>query len=506
MIFVSQQLFRPLMAFIFYVLLLSGQSSVYASNDLISLFPMDKYDQSVRTWINPNDSDYETILLDQSIQSKRMEIFYDHYFGSQSPWNSHYINTIIRSPEPNTIKSLEQVIIQYFSNTGKTNDQIGYGENFRPYSSDWINSISDNVNIVQFDNLVYQDNKRGIAIDNLHARALPTDDVHYYSHTLAGQGYPFDNLQMSSLWAGTPVYILAETKNHAWYLVVTPDYIGWVKSTGIAYVDAAFVHTWTLAAKNQLAAITQTNSEVVDDQDHFIFSVYVGSVFPAVESTTMIKIMVPVMNMDHQAVIKLANVSQQQASIMPLSVTPHHFSNVLSTLLGRPYGWGNMYFYNDCSAELKNALTPFGIWLPRHSSDQVTVGKMVDMSAHDAQQRLDYLMAHGKKFLTLVYIGGHIIMYIGTHTNPYEQQSKMVMTYQNMWGLSPTPSTRRAIVGKSVIFPMLLSYPEDVTLHSLADKKYFQVSYLSDFSDGYNNKTQPTMNVRSLIYPDSLFP
>lgn len=71
-----------------------------------------------------------------------------------------------------------------------------------------LDQITYNMNIAQFANLDYNSNNRAIAIDNLHARALPTNDVHFYSNKIAGQGYPFDNLQETAIWAGTPLYVV----------------------------------------------------------------------------------------------------------------------------------------------------------------------------------------------------------------------------------------------------------------------------------------------------------
>jgi hypothetical protein len=59
----------------------------------------------------------------------------------------------------------------------------------------------------------------------------------------------------------------------------------------------------------------------------------------------------------------------------------------------------------------------------------------------------------------------------------------MALTYQNLWGLSPTPPNRRSVVGKAVLFPMLLQYPEDSSLRSLAGGGYFQVSFLDELPD-----------------------
>ncbi len=90
-----------------------------------------------------------------------------------------------------------------------------------------------------------------------------------------------------------------------------------------------------------------------------------------------------------------------------------------------------MYFYNDCSAELKSLFTPFGVWLPRHSSAQVYAGKMLDMSKDNEEQRLTYLIEKAHQLITLVYIGGHIVLFIGNYPNPNgPYHTTMAMTYQ----------------------------------------------------------------------------
>jgi len=476
----------------------------YADQGLISLFPLDNYNQNLSSWIKPSSPTYDQHLLSDDVARAHFNQFKDHYFGPSSPWSPEYVMQVISGQVPNDFKTVEQSIIKSFNNEGKPDNLVGYGANFRPYDKNWIETIANNINLSQFDKLIYQATNRGIAIDNLNARVLPTDDVHFYSHNLAGQGYPFDNLQMSALWAGTPVYIVAETRDHAWMLVITPDYIGWAKSNGIARTDQAFVNTWTNAAKAKLVAITKTKTSLLDRNGQFLLLAYVGAVFPSHEGQSGMTIMVPVANTDRNAIIKIASVSPDHATVMPLSATPHHFSNIMSTLIGRSYGWGSMYFYNDCSAELKSLFTPFGIWLPRHSSDQVTVGKMVDMSEAPQEKRLSYLIENGQRFLTLIYVGGHVVLYIGNYSD--SNHSLMAMTYQNIWGLSPVPATRRAVIGKSVILPMLLQYPEDTSLTSLAHKKYFQVAFLNQLSMSNNHMPlrQQGVDIQSLMYSETL--
>lgn len=457
---------------------------LWAENkEIISLFPMNNYNQTLNSWIKPSAADDDKSLLTAKSQVKQLDLFYAHYYGKFSPWNANYIKHIIKPHSSiNNIKSIEQSLINQYSNRNKSKKLIGYGENFIPHSTAWIDAIQTNINFSQFKHLTYKTKQRAITIDNLYVRALPTDDVHFYHYKYAGQGFPFDNLQMSSIWAGTPVYIVAETRDRAWDLIITPDVIGWVKSKGVARTSHQFIKTWLRASKNKMAAITRTQTMIIDNNNQFLFTAYVGAVFPATKHLTKIRLLVPVANTNQQAVIKHALLKSSQATIMPLTATPRHFAKIMHTLIDRPYGWGGIFFYNDCSSELKSLFTPFGIWLPRNSSEQASVGKVVDLSSVGQTQRINYLIQHGRKFMTLVYIDNHIMLYIGNYPNPHRSHVKMAMTYQNIWGLKPNPATRRAIIGKSVLLPLLSHYPEDRSLASLASRKHFKIVYLTSAS------------------------
>lgn len=148
---------------------------------------------------------------------------------------------------------------------------------------------------------------------------------------------------------------------------------------------------------------------------------------------------------------------------------------LMKTLIGRPYGWGNSGFYNDCSSELQSIFATFGVWLPRHSSTQMSAGRMIDLSASTPAQRLDYLALHGEPLRTLIYIGGHVMLYIGNTTR---NGIAVPVVYQDVWGLRPADNSRRAVIGGSVILPLLEHIPEDATLQSLAATPTFQITIL----------------------------
>jgi len=454
-------------------------SSSYCSTVPLSLFPLDNYNQQVSHWINPSMADYQKLLLSPAYQRDRTAEFYTRNFGSLSAWSPEHVQSLLdQSP---SMQDLEKQAISLYDNTNKDPSEQGYDENFRLHSEKWIQEIANNMCIEQLDSLLqFNSAKRGICINNVDIRALPTEDVHFYNFTLPGQGYPFDNLRVSCAWAGTAIYIVAETIDKAWSLTITPFGTGWVKSECIAKVDENFLNTWQNYAEINLAAITQTKIPVIDEYDIFRFSAYIGGVFPVFsKSTDSIQILIPVADKINMATISKATLSKEQATLMPLAATPQNFSILMQQLVGRPYGWGNLYLFNDCSAELKSLYTPFGIWLARHSSDQTSAGKIVDKSSASLEERIDYLINFGRKLMTIVYIGGHVFLYIGNYDN--ENQEKTPMSYQNIWGLSPEDHSYRQVVGGAVFLPILKSYPENPNLSSLANKTYFILSYLDEW-------------------------
>ena len=250
----------------------------------IKSFPLENYNQNVDHWFNKSTKTFKQALLTKKQKRSRLEDFYNHYFSTgseQSPWSEGYIQQLITPSEGPTITELEQQSIIFFDNGQKHDSaKIGYGENFSAYQPSWIASISKNINVHQFDSLQYSASQRGIIVDNVSARALPTSDVHFYKFTLPGQGYPFDNLQMSAVWVGTPVYILGHSVDKAWDFVATPNLIGWVPSASVAKADDNFVEHWSSAAKQKMVAITKTKTALVNSSGDFQYYGYVGAVFP----------------------------------------------------------------------------------------------------------------------------------------------------------------------------------------------------------------------------------
>ena len=477
------------------------------ATETVTLFPIGAYDQNVDHWLDPASPDYDRPFLSPADQQAHFKAFYARYFGTgesaPSPWNPAFVTTRIFRQQGTDIAALQQYRLDRFDNTGKSRASLGYGENFRPHDKAWIDAIAQNMNVDQFTgNPAYQPERRAIATGNLMVRELPTLDPSFFDHRLAGEGYPFDNLQISAVRPGTPLYVLGSSVDGAWHYVQTPDVQGWVRSDGVGMADAHFIDTWRAAAANALGAVIAASAPVRDNRGVFRFDAPAGTVLPlAPPVTTTVSravaaaaasapagtvaepdgapttraVLVPARDADGRALIRIATLSDTQIAPMPLAATPRHLAMLIKALIGRPYGWGNSGLYNDCSSELQSIFATFGVWLPRHSSTQMSAGRMIDLSAFTPAQRLDYLARHGEPMRTLIYIGGHVMLYIGNTTR---DGVPVPVVYQDVWGLRPADNSRRAVIGGSVILPLFEHISEDASLQSLAATRTFQISIL----------------------------
>ena len=471
----KQYFFLPVLV----LLLLVGCSTSKTQNELLTLFPIESYYRKVDAVVKPSDPGYDIPLLTQEIQQKYFTRFYDRYYGRKSPWSVDCINKALNS---SYITTTIKEALACLNNKSKEYSKIGYGANFRPHTDKWINNIYANINIVQFNNFAYKPENRAIAIDNLYGRAQPTEDMSFYHYTIAGEGYPFDYVQMTAIWAGTPLYIVGTTKDYAWSLVLSPDVLTWVRSNGIARANNKFISEWQKAAKADLVAITTTKTSILDMRGNFLFSAYIGSVFPMVGTgdNSARKLMVPAADNGY-AYLQYSMVSTENTVIMPMLVTPHNMASVIKGLIGRSYGWGNLNFYNDCSSEMKNLYTPFGILLPRNTKQLIKFAKVVDLDHTTPEERIAYMIANGRPFLTIICIDGHAILYIGNYPDPKNKNSLVAMTYQNDWGLKSTQEKNtRIIIGESSLLPLLMKYPGVQYAKPQVADKQFKVIFVDE--------------------------
>lgn len=318
---------------------------------------------------------------------------------------------------------------------------------------------------------------RAIMITESSVRMLPTTTPAFYDFKKAGEGYPFDILKDSYIRPGTPVYIFGESKDKAWKLIISPAVMGWVKSDDLAKTNETFISQWIAYAEQNLGAFTKEPVSVIDSKGNFRFIAKIGTLLPIKNDKTKgDRVLIPIKTEDGYAKIAYSFVEKDTFSAMPIKSTPKNFAKLIKSMVGKPHGWGNLYFNNDCSSEIRSLMLPFGIFLPRNSADQAQAGKKyIDLSQYNSEERLMYLVKNGKPFTTIIYINGHVMLYI---SNVKINDRVLPMTYQNVWGMKLEKKEGRSIIGGSVFLPLLSVYPEDPSLQSLANRKFFKLIYI----------------------------
>ncbi|MDF1646778.1 MAG: SH3 domain-containing protein [Legionellaceae bacterium] len=469
--------FKNIYATLFLGLITCSLTS-FAVNIPREYFQIEAYSQEASDYISPESPGYTKNLLTPDYQKLRLKQFYTHYYLSDSkglsPWSRSMVNAIFP-----VVKKAERAVQISFSSCKKEGVRKHYAENFREHDKAWWRALQNNLNLNALDGAVFQEKNRAIAVHNTFARVMPSDEPDFFNERVPGEGFPFDNFQVASVWSGTPLYILNISKDKAWSLVLTPDaYFAWVKSSDIASASPDFIKQWQEAAQRQLVAITQTKVSILDERQQFQLSGYIGAVFPLMKRDgERVSILIPSKNTHHQAVIKKGFIKQQAVAFMPLTASPEHMVKLIQQLQHRSYGWGGAFFLNDCSQELKSLFTPFGIWLPRNSGLQAKLNKKIDLSACTLDERLRVLRAEGHPLMSLIYKPGHIMLYVGNAKINHHIEA---ITYQNVWGVSPKNGETRYVIGGAVFLPILSFYPKNPQANTQANESTFKLIHLDE--------------------------
>ncbi|MDR3670767.1 MAG: SH3 domain-containing protein [Holophaga sp.] len=438
------------------------------------LFHLEPYQAMAEPWLTATG---DQALFPAPFQTRKAAAFQRAYLG---PWDPDFVaghlTPQVAGLEARVLADLQREIVAH----------TGFGPNLRPWGPGWIRRIQAQLPPTVEVPFRFRAGHRAVVTENALVRLLPSQDLFLQNPELPGQGYPFDQLQNSVLWAGTPVYLLAETRDRRWCKVLAADCAGWIRTPSLTRAGAGFVRRWRGAVRRHgLVAAIRTETPVLDTRGRFHFHAYVGSVFPRrAAGGPRPAILIPGRDpASLHAVCTKAFLEPRCGVPQPWPYTPRHAAALWHTLLGRPYGWGNLQFHNDCSAELKSFFAPFGLWLPRNSTDQRDAGRSVDLSGLGLQERLAALIRVGQPYRSLVWIQGHVMLYLGPlqYTAADGETAAGFMTYQNMWGLRPRDlPDYRAIIGGSVLFPVLERYPEAPGLQSLAERARLVVTDLGD--------------------------
>lgn len=313
---------------------------------------------------------------------------------------------------------LDQIAWGFYIYRGKP----GYGRDGRAHPPDWLGELEVNARLDEYPRGGFP----AVTVSRTDIRRLPTREPHSLSPQNPGEGYPFDNLQESSVPAGTPLRVLHSSRDGKWLLVETAYILGWTTPEAVAQVSREFIRRWE---NGRYAAIVRDKTSVRDEEGRPCFRASLGSLHPKIgEDEKRVWIWTARRDAGGQAILRRASVPREAAADLPLPMTPRRIAGLAGELVGQPYGWGGLGGKRDCSAMIRDLFAPFGVWLPRNSGDQALYGRFTGLKDLPAAEKEARIIRQGVPWRTLLWTPGHIMLYIGL------RQGKPLI-FHNFWSV-----------------------------------------------------------------------
>jgi hypothetical protein len=285
--------------------------------------------------------------------------------------------------------------------------------------------------------------KPGICVSDADVRVLPTD-ARLFSSAAAARGdrglLKLDQLQNSTVKPGEPAAIFARSLDGKWFFIATGSVVGWIEAEKAAFVDEDFMDRFIYAS---YAVFVRDNVEIRDKGGALIANAKMGTILPYEGSD----LMVPVRNKNGIASVVPYRPKPGEVEAFPIAFTPRNATRAMDEFLGEPYGWGGAGRQRDCSAMTMDYFSLFGVWLPRNSADQASVGAVIPLSNIPVEERPRTIVENGVPFATLIHMPGHIMLYLGL----YDGEPAVM---HNTWGVrvkDGSGSVGRVVIGKAVV-------------------------------------------------------
>ena len=309
-----------------------------------------------------------------------------------------------------------------------------YLENHQLASAEWFEKQIYNSNFDEYNTLV----KKAITLKNTNVRVLPTNSVMFYDPTKPGEGFPFDYNQNSLIKLNTPIMVSHLSKDRAWAYIESSTVGGWIEIGSLAFVSDEFINIFKTA--NYYVSVKE-KFPIYDP----VFREYVkvATIFPKKNN----KYIIAKNDGFQNALISYIDLKDDEVESMPLAFTSENRIKLMNQFLDEPYGWGGLLNNRDCSSFTQDYFAPFGKFLHRNSKAQTTNGKLHDVSKLTIDEKKQFIKENGVPFSTLVYLKGHIMLYIGIKNGE-------PLVAHNMWSVRLKDSEGnkyRHIVGKASV-------------------------------------------------------
>ncbi|GAA7847328.1 SH3 domain-containing C40 family peptidase [Helicobacter pylori] len=297
------------------------------------------------------------------------------------------------------------------------NKSTGYGEDLKPNAKAFNDELIKSMDIEHYPSVKI---KAVVARDS-DVRAVPTNKPFY----LSPKGYPFDRYQNSLIFQGTPVLITHFNTDKTYAHIQSSFVYGWIKVSDLAYMRDKDIELLT-HLKDYVMPI-KDKIPLYTDYGGFYTNARVGELFALIPQSQTTPQKPPKKELkaygflrDSKGYATLQSVILEEKDffVFPKAFNSENTAYFIDTMLGQKYGWGGLLGNRDCSAFTRDSFANFGILLPRNSYAQSRyANNYVDLSPMKAKEKEDYILKNATPFGTLIYLKGHIMLYLGAYNH-----------------------------------------------------------------------------------------
>ena len=301
-------------------------------------------------------------------------------------------------------------------------------------SRKWFNYQRRNSNFKAYETVL----KSAITVRHTDLKIYPSKQDFYYNPKRTGEGFPFDYNQNSSININTPLIVSHYSKDKKWAYIRCSYAYGWLPISDIALVSKYFKKQFM---NNNYAVSVRDNLYIRDKG--FKSIVKLGTIFPIDAKTK--KYMIASKGKNGYATVKLLKVKKKWViAKKPIAFTPANVAFISNQLVGERYGWGGKMTARDCSSMTRDFFAPFGIFLRRNSQEQRYDGKrVISLRRMSVKKKKRIILKKAKPFRSLLYVGGHITLYVG-------QQKGEPMILHNYWG-ARLNNRKKRVFGRAIL-------------------------------------------------------
>ncbi|HEY1140839.1 MAG TPA: SH3 domain-containing protein [Lysobacter sp.] len=334
-----------------------------------------------------------------------------------------------------------------------------FDEQGQPVPATTISAAVDNANLAGVP--ATRDTRYGLVVHRAALRTFPTTQRVFRSP----DDHDIDRFQESALFPGDPVAIAHESRDGAWWFVVSPRYAAWIEKRFVAIGAKDMVLAYgrktpyRIVTGGKVQTVFTPEAPAVSElQIDMGVRVPVLANWPKDEPVngqhgyTAHVIELPVRNDDGSLRLTHALLPRREATgadYLPLTQ-----ANVIRQgfrFLGERYGWGHGYDTRDCSGFVSEVYRSMGVELPRNTSDQAVSPALNRIALSDKDDRAKRMaLVRELKVGDLIYIPGHVMMVIGNlDGEPYVIHDTTGLSWRDADG-----SERRAKTNGVTVSPL----------------------------------------------------